>query len=91
MVFVVIFVYLAVSFVLQEFTVLGLVEQVRSLERQASELEAANAELKEEIQYARTDAYIEQVAREELGLVWPNEIPYAPGGAPSAGSAGSGP
>ena len=53
--------------------------QVRILEAKAAEIERVNDLLREEIDYARTDTYIEQVAREQLGLIGPNEVPYAPG------------
>lgn len=78
--FLVVFAYLIVGFALQEIEVLGLTRQVRELEAEAAGLATENARLVEEIKYVQTDTYIEQVAREELGLIWPNEIPYAPGG-----------
>ncbi len=86
--FFVVFVYLFVSFCLQEVEVFRLARQVRQLENQAAALEAENASLVKEIEYTRSDAYIEQVAREELGLVWPNEIPYVPGRRIPAGASG---
>jgi cell division protein FtsB len=88
----VVFAYLIVGFVLQEIEVLGLVRQVRALEAEAADLSTENARLLKEIEYAQTDAYVEQVAREELGLIWLNEIPYSPGSSPSdAGSGANGP
>jgi cell division protein DivIC len=74
------FIYLFASFCLQQIEVLSLMRQVRALENRAAEISRANDLLREEIDFARSDAYIEQVAREQLGLIWPNEIPYAPGG-----------
>lgn len=32
--------------------------------------------LQKEIDFAQTDAYIERVARDELGLIMPNEVRY---------------
>lgn len=89
--FAVVFVYLFVGFCLQQIEVMKLARQVGDLEAQAASLEAENARLAEEIEYAKSDAYIEQVAREELGLVWPNEIPYAPGGRAGDSGDSSGP
>ncbi len=77
--FMIVFAYLLASFVFQEFDVWSLARQVRQLEDQAALLETENERLTEEIKYAQTPEYIERIAREELGLVWPNEIPYAPG------------
>ncbi len=91
LIFAVVFVYLFASFCVQEVNVLSLAAQVRDLEHQTERLEAENARLLDDINFARTDAYIERVAREELGLVWPNEIPYASGertGARAGGEAG---
>jgi len=90
--FLIVFAYLIVSFMLQEIEVLRLARQVRQLEAEAAELTAANQKLAEEIKYAQTPEFIERMAREELGLVWPNEIPYAPGAevAPSGQAVPSG-
>jgi len=50
---------------------------VLGLEDQVTALRAENQRLAQEIEFTKTDEYIKQVAREELGLVWPDEIPYA--------------
>lgn len=78
--FMIVFAYLFASFVFQEFDVWSLARQAHQLEDQAARLEAENQRLTEDIKYAQTPEYIERIAREELGLTWPNEIPYAPGG-----------
>lgn len=78
--FVIVFVYLIVSFVLQSVDVLRLAGQASALEEELETLRRSNQVLQERIEYAKTDEYIEQVARERLGLVGPNEIPYARGG-----------
>lgn len=39
-------------------------------------------ELRREIEYLKSDAYIEKVAREELGLVKPGEIIFMPAAKP---------
>lgn len=36
--------------------------------------------LKEDIAFAQTDAYVERIARSELGLILPGEIRYVNGG-----------
>ncbi len=45
------------------------------LERQVQALRRENAQLREEIRRLHTPAYIERLAREQLGLVRPGEIP----------------
>lgn len=77
--FLAVFVYLVVSFALQSIDVLRLAGQASELERTVESLRQTNEVTRERIEYARTDVFIEQVAREELGLVGPKEIPYAPG------------
>ncbi len=47
--------------------------EIREIESQLEELRAKNEELKEQLKQAQSDAYIEQVAREKLGLVKPGE------------------
>lgn len=38
------------------------------------------ADLKEALEYAKTDEYIMQAARDSLGLIMPNEVRYVNGG-----------
>lgn len=47
--------------------------EIREIESQLHELNDKNEELKEQLKQAQSDAYIEQVAREKLGLVKPGE------------------
>lgn len=46
---------------------------VDSLQSQIEELKTRNTALKQEIKQIKSDSYIEQVAREQLGLVKPGE------------------
>ncbi len=48
--------------------------EVASLSRERDELRQGNAVLREEIRLLRTPAYIERLAREQLGMVKPGEI-----------------
>lgn len=48
------------------------------LQEQIAELKAKNAELKRQLSLVQSDAYIEQVARERLGLVKPGEARVVP-------------
>ncbi|WP_333871425.1 septum formation initiator family protein [Desulforamulus putei] len=46
---------------------------MESLQSQVQELKSRNAALREEIKQIKSDSYVEQVAREQLGLVKPGE------------------
>jgi len=48
--------------------------QEELLNRQIEEQKERTAELEEEKKYVKTDEYIEEVAREKLGLINPNEV-----------------
>jgi cell division protein FtsL len=79
--FLVVFVYLFTGLVLQSVEAMGLARQARDLEQRVAALTEENERLAAEIEYAKTDEYIERIAREELGLTRPNEIPYSTAGA----------
>jgi len=49
--------------------------QVREMQRQVETLQAKNQSLQTELQNIQSNAYIEQVARQKLGLVKPGEHP----------------
>ena len=51
---------------------------VESLQNQIKEIETRNTALREQIKQIKSDAYIEQVAREQLGLVKPGETLVVP-------------
>ncbi len=64
---------------------MSLMEQKEELEVQASELteqiddaKAEYAELEEKEEYMKTKKYVEDVARNQLGLVYPDEIVIRP-------------
>ena len=48
--------------------------EVARLERLKSDIQERNATLREEIKLLHTSAYVEKIAREQLGLVKPGEI-----------------
>ncbi|MFS8572773.1 MAG: septum formation initiator family protein [Clostridia bacterium] len=78
------FVLLGVFF-LTVYLVYGYVDGFRRMRAMRAELErvraeiaryeALNAQLRKELEHYNSDAYIERVAREELGLVKPGETP----------------
>lgn len=51
-----------------------LAKQVASLEQQIAEEEARTLQIEEQKAYVQTKKFIEEMAREKLGLVYPNEI-----------------
>lgn len=51
-------------------------EEIKRLEETLADVQRANEELKEETSRLNTDAYIEQQARERLGLIKPGEEPF---------------
>jgi cell division protein FtsB len=46
------------------------------LEQKLAQLELEEQLLMRMIEYAHTDEYIEQIAREKLGYVWPDDIKF---------------
>lgn len=55
--------------------------KVDTLQNQIEEIEKRNTALREQIKQIKSDAYIEQVAREQLGLVKPGETLVVPANA----------
>jgi cell division protein FtsB len=51
-------------------------EEIERLEKTLAGVQRSNKELKEETSRLNTDAYIEQQARERLGLIKPGEEPF---------------
>jgi len=56
--------------------ILVLERQIQVAEQQLALAKAQQQQYQAEIAYRQTDAYVEKVAREELGMVKPGEIPY---------------
>ncbi|MFW6001477.1 MAG: FtsB family cell division protein [Halanaerobium sp.] len=52
--------------------------EVEEIESQIARAEAENEELKEQIDNTSSDEYIEEIAREKLGLVKPGEKMFIP-------------
>lgn len=64
----------AVAFGTSTLEVYRLQREAANLERTKHQLQEQNAQLHEEIRLLYTPAYIERIAREQLGLVKPGEI-----------------
>lgn len=66
-------IYVVSTFILQQFKIADLTQQGAELEAQKKALLQQREELKKEISLLHTDEYIEEIARDELGLVKPGE------------------
>lgn len=53
-------------------------KQITQLKKEKKEADKRAEELKEYEKYVKTDEYIEEVAREKLGLVYKDEIIFEP-------------
>jgi len=71
--------YVIYTVVDQELQLASLRREAENLRAKEATLNVENERLKQEQQLLQTDAYIEKVAREELGLVRPGETPYLVG------------
>jgi cell division protein FtsL len=69
------FVFLAVG---QQFELYTIQRETLSLRERILELEQANQSLADERKKMAAPAYVEKIAREQLGLVKPGEVPYIP-------------
>ncbi len=67
--------YLLFSLSGQFFQLSRMESQVRGMQQQVKTLQAKNQSLQNELKNIKSDAYIEQVARQRLGLVKPGEYP----------------
>lgn len=52
-------------------------QEARALEQRIEQLKKENRRLTQDLDYLRSDQYIEKVAREELGLVRPGDVAVA--------------
>lgn len=69
------FVFLAVG---QQFELYTIHRETFSLKDRIEELEHSNKSLSEEKTRLSSPSYVEKIAREQLGLVKPGEVPYIP-------------
>ncbi|MDN5332195.1 MAG: cell division protein DivIC [Tepidanaerobacteraceae bacterium] len=69
-------VYFVYTFTVQQFKINDLRRQELELSREMNRLSAEREKLKKEIELLNTESYIEELARDQLGLVKPGEILY---------------
>lgn len=70
--------YLLISFFTHFQKLYVLQKDIKEIEGQLQELSVKNEELKKQLKQVQSDAYIEQVAREKLGLVKMGETRIVP-------------
>lgn len=70
--------YFLISFFTQFQRLNVLQKDIHGIELQVQELRSRNEELKIQLKQVQSDTYIEQVAREKLGLVKPGEARIVP-------------
>lgn len=54
----------------------ALKQEAAVIQQEIEDLRARNAELRQQIEYLRSDAYVERIAREELDLVRPGDVSF---------------
>ena len=69
------FIFLAVG---QQFELYTIQRETHNLKNRIAELEQANNAMIDEKKQLAAPAYVEKIAREQLGLVKPGEVPYIP-------------
>ena len=69
------FVYLAVG---QQFELYTIHRETAALKERIAELEQSNKAMIDEKSRLASPSYVEKIAREQLGLVKPGEVPYIP-------------
>ena len=69
------FLYLAVG---QQFELYTIQRETYSLKNRIAELEQSNKTMVDEKKQLASPTYVEKIAREQLGLVKPGEVPYSP-------------
>ena len=77
-VFIIITIYAIFNFIEQEVRIYKLGTSINEVSEELTKEEAKNKELVQEKEALGHMEYIEKVAREELGLTKPGEIPYIP-------------
>lgn len=69
------FIYLAIG---QQFELYTIQRETALLKNRIAELEQSNQSMLQEKKQLSSPAYIEKIARDQLGLVKPGEVPYIP-------------
>lgn len=79
----IVFIVLSVSFVSSSFEVLKSKDRLDELNQEVASLEQKKLEIQKEVEFKKTDEYIEEKARNELNLIKPGEKVYVVSGGES--------
>lgn len=74
-IFLLIFANICYIFISQQVRIYSLKKQINLAQTEEKTVKAKNQELKEEVKMSQSDAYIEKLARERLGLIKEGETP----------------
>ena len=67
---------LVISFAIRQSEVIRIKRRIEEAQAEINYLRISNSALEQQIETMKTEEYIEQVAREKLGLVMPGEVQY---------------
>lgn len=70
--------YVAFSFGTRFNSLYAMQQDVREIQEQVDDLAKKNAQLRKQLEMVKSDAYVEEVAREKLGLVRDGEVRVVP-------------
>ncbi len=73
---IVLFLAVAVSFVLRQAEVSAVKKRLAALEAEIARYQAHNVTLEQQVELLKSDEYIERIARDKLGLVRNGEVQY---------------
>jgi Septum formation initiator. len=77
---IVILLYISYIFVRQQITMNNMKKELAEKQNKYNQLTDKNLNLKDELELSKTDAYMEKLARERLGLIKKGEIPVVNNG-----------
>ena len=69
---------LVISFAIRQSEVIRIKRRIEEAQAEINYLRISNSALEQQIETMKTEEYIEQMAREKLGLVMPGEVQYIP-------------
>lgn len=68
-------IYAIVSVITQQVKIIKINEEITEQQEQLEDLKDKNAQLQEEVDFSKTDAWLERKIREGLGYIKPGEVP----------------
>lgn len=69
-------IYVSVTLINQQLTIMRMEDRKAELNEQIQEAKAETEKLNKQLEEASSDAYVEQIAREKLGLIKDGDIIY---------------